>query len=104
MGCVEADLRPVPSWPPRTALCGSGWSFAGWWSATSATTVSFTGERGHARQRRQQATVAVCARCPVRTQCRTYALSVAEPYGVWGGLAETARDAILGRPAAGRAS
>ncbi len=43
------------------------------------------GERGPARQRRQQAAVAVCAGCPVRAQCRAYALAVSEPYGVWGG-------------------
>ncbi|HZM66941.1 MAG TPA: WhiB family transcriptional regulator [Nakamurella sp.] len=30
---------------------------------------------------------------------RAYALAAAEPYGVWGGLSESARDAILGRPA-----
>src|SRR5664280_621546 len=38
MGCVSADLRAVPSWPPRTAPPRSGSSRAGWWSATSATT------------------------------------------------------------------
>ena len=60
------------------------------------------GERGPARQRRQQAAAAIC--CVVQAQCRAYALAVAEPYGVWGGLSESARDAILGHPAAGRAS
>src|SRR5664280_271936 len=55
--------------------------------------------RGPARERRQQAAAAICAGCVVRTQCRAYALAAAEPYGVWGGLSESARDAILGRPA-----
>jgi WhiB family redox-sensing transcriptional regulator len=62
------------------------------------------GERGPARERRQQAAAAICVGCVVRAQCRAYALAVAEPYDVWGGLSESARDAILGRPAAGRAS
>jgi WhiB family redox-sensing transcriptional regulator len=62
------------------------------------------GERGPARERRQQAAAAICAGCVVQAQCRAYALAVAEPYGVWGRLSESARDAILGRPAAGRAS
>lgn len=28
---------------------------------------------------------AVCARCPVRTECLDWALRVGEAYGVWGG-------------------
>ena len=62
------------------------------------------GERGLDREQRQQAATAICMGCVVRAPCRAYALGVAEPYGVWGGLSESARDAILGRPAAGRAS
>jgi WhiB family transcriptional regulator, redox-sensing transcriptional regulator len=62
------------------------------------------GERGLDRKQRQQAAAAICMGCVVRAPCRAYALAVAEPHGVWGGLSESARDAILGRPAAGRAS
>ena len=43
----------------------------------------------------------VCAGCPVLEMCREHALSVGEPYGVWGGLSETERRARTN--AAGRA-
>ncbi|WP_162237328.1 WhiB family transcriptional regulator, partial [Aeromicrobium sp. Leaf272] len=38
-----------------------------------------------------------CARCPVIEQCREHALTVQEPYGVWGGLSEAERREILER-------
>jgi WhiB family redox-sensing transcriptional regulator len=55
------------------------------------------GERGEAREVRQQAAKAVCASCPVIAECRSHALAVREPYGVWGGLSEDERDAIYRR-------
>jgi WhiB family transcriptional regulator, redox-sensing transcriptional regulator len=54
------------------------------------------GERGPARRLRDGAAKAVCAACPVLTQCRQHALAVREPYGVWGGLSEDDRLVILG--------
>ncbi len=53
------------------------------------------GERGGTRRRRDEAAKAICARCPVIMECRTHALSVQEPYGVWGGLTEDERHEIL---------
>lgn len=53
-------------------------------------------ERGAPRLRREEAAKALCARCPVLDRCRTHALSVQEPYGVWGGLSESDRREILG--------
>lgn len=52
------------------------------------------GERGPARRNRDAAAKAVCATCPVLRQCREHALTVREPYGVWGGLTEDDREAI----------
>lgn len=52
-------------------------------------------ERGGPRRRREDAAKAVCARCPVRTECLRHALRVGESYGVWGGLGETERHALL---------
>jgi WhiB family redox-sensing transcriptional regulator len=52
------------------------------------------GERGPARRERDAAAKAVCAACPVMQQCRTHALTVREPYGVWGGLTEDDRNAF----------
>lgn len=51
------------------------------------------GERGPARVRRDAAAKQVCATCPVIAECLRHALTVREPYGVWGGLTETERDA-----------
>ncbi len=53
-------------------------------------------ERGAARTRREEAAKAVCHGCPVLLSCRAHALSVREPYGVWGGLSESDRCALIG--------
>lgn len=53
------------------------------------------GERGPRRRARETAAKAVCARCPVLAACRAHALSVEEPYGIWGGLTEDDRLAII---------
>lgn len=62
------------------------------------------GERGPRRANREAAAKAVCRSCPVVLQCREHALSAREPYGVWGGLSEHDREAILYGPAAQAAS
>jgi WhiB family redox-sensing transcriptional regulator len=56
------------------------------------------GERGPARTRREARAKQVCAECPVVQQCRQHALDVHEPYGIWGGLSESERDAIIRGP------
>ncbi|MEE1928025.1 WhiB family transcriptional regulator [Streptomyces sp. TRM 70351] len=55
------------------------------------------GERGAARSAREASAKEVCMRCPVRAQCAAHALSVREPYGVWGGLTEDEREELMGR-------
>lgn len=65
------------------------------------------GERGPRRARREAAAKAVCATCPVLQACRAHALSVREPYGVWGGMSEHEREALYagqGAPAVAAAS
>ncbi|MEO6821885.1 MAG: WhiB family transcriptional regulator [Candidatus Nanopelagicales bacterium] len=52
------------------------------------------GERGSARLARERAAKAICATCPVIAECASHALSVHEPYGVWGGLSEDDRETI----------
>lgn len=37
----------------------------------------------------------LCLTCPVRLQCLTEALSSEEPFGVWGGLTERERRALI---------
>ncbi|MET8999393.1 WhiB family transcriptional regulator [Amycolatopsis sp. Hca4] len=48
-------------------------------------------ERGSARERREARAKAICQSCPVLAQCRTHAMTVQEPYGIWGGLGEIER-------------
>jgi WhiB family transcriptional regulator, redox-sensing transcriptional regulator len=52
------------------------------------------GERGPSRTNREAAAKSICAACPVLRECRTHALRVREPYGVWGGLSEDDREAV----------
>ena len=57
------------------------------------------GERNPSRERRTAAAKEVCAHCPVVKPCREFALRTREQFGVWGGLAEAERRAILERSA-----
>lgn len=47
------------------------------------------------REAREAAAKVVCAGCPALVECREYALTHEETFGVWGGLGETERRAIL---------
>lgn len=51
------------------------------------------GEREGHRLVREALAAAVCAACPVRTECLGYAMSRPEKYGTWGGLSEDERAA-----------
>lgn len=53
------------------------------------------GERGSARQRRDERAKNLCRQCPVLQECRSHALAAREPYGVWGALTEEERAALL---------
>ncbi len=47
------------------------------------------------RRDREARAKAICAGCPVRTDCLEYALRTREPYGLWGGLNEYERRVVL---------
>jgi WhiB family transcriptional regulator, redox-sensing transcriptional regulator len=49
------------------------------------------GERQPEREIRERKAKAVCAACPVRAECLSYAVSRPEKYGTWGGLNEDER-------------
>jgi WhiB family redox-sensing transcriptional regulator len=53
------------------------------------------GERPDAARRRQQQAISCCVGCAVIEECRDYALTYEEPWGVWGGLSESERRRIL---------
>lgn len=50
------------------------------------------------RDREDQAK-GVCDTCPVKKDCLEYALEAREAYGIWGGLTEVERKALLRRRA-----
>jgi len=50
-----------------------------------------TGERDPARTAREDAARQLCRSCPVRRECARHALTMREPYGVWGGMSEDER-------------
>jgi WhiB family redox-sensing transcriptional regulator len=47
------------------------------------------------RRIRERQAKAICGRCPVRDECLEYALRTREQHGVWGGLNEYERRALL---------
>lgn len=47
------------------------------------------------RRTREDQAKAICAVCVVKTECLEYALTMREPYGIWGGLTELERKARL---------
>ena len=55
------------------------------------------GQRGASKQKLIAEAKATCRRCPFRRACAAYALDTGEPWGIWGGLTETKRRAILRR-------
>ena len=62
---------------------------------TAACSSTPRGSAARPGSRREAAAKQVCARCPVVDPCRAHALSVREPYGVWGGMSEAERDEEL---------
>jgi WhiB family redox-sensing transcriptional regulator len=73
-----SPARPIRDWIGEAAC------------ATVGPVVFFEGTDGSDTEARQ-----VCARCPVRAECRDHALAAREEFGVWGGLTEDERRAIL---------
>lgn len=53
-------------------------------------------ERGRTKRIREAGAKAVCAQCPVITQCLEWALDVGESYGIWGGKSPAERLELRG--------
>jgi WhiB family redox-sensing transcriptional regulator len=49
------------------------------------------GETADVRDEREEAAKTVCRRCPVRSECLSYAVAKPETAGVWGGMGEDER-------------
>ena len=56
-------------------------------------------ERKDEKELRESRAKAICATCGVRKPCLEYALRIREPHGIWGGLNEVERKALLARRA-----
>jgi WhiB family transcriptional regulator, redox-sensing transcriptional regulator len=51
------------------------------------------------REARERRAKSICGRCPVQAPCLTFALETREAHGIWGGLNEGERQALLERRA-----
>jgi len=56
------------------------------------------------RRAREDQAKLVCSTCSVCGECLDYALTMREPYGIWGGLTEIERKARLRAAGQGRAA
>jgi WhiB family redox-sensing transcriptional regulator len=52
-------------------------------------------ERKEEKEAREARAKSICRTCPVHRPCLEYALRIREPHGIWGGLNETERKAML---------
>ncbi len=52
-------------------------------------------EKRSQKNAREALAKALCVRCPVRVDCLEYALAIREGHGIWGGLNEMERRALL---------
>jgi WhiB family redox-sensing transcriptional regulator len=59
-----------------------------------------TFERKDDRERREIRAKAICNVCPVQADCSAYALTIREPFGIWGGLTEADRKEVFAASAA----
>jgi WhiB family transcriptional regulator, redox-sensing transcriptional regulator len=92
----QAALMPRPNW---------GWQDDA--ACRGKEVVLFfgpDGERQPERDIRERKAKVVCASCPVRTECLSYAVTRPEKYGTWGGLNEDERASERRRPARGAAA
>ena len=55
------------------------------------------GEKGAVKRRKIELAKRVCKACPVINECTQHALSLPEPYGVWGGMSEEDRKKMVKR-------
>jgi WhiB family transcriptional regulator, redox-sensing transcriptional regulator len=87
----------TPGWPERQ---GDFWSWRMEGACRAASPSLFfspDGERGSRKAFRERAAKAVCATCEVVEVCGAYAIARHEPYGTWGGLSESDREAAYPR-------
>ena len=90
---AHSDPSGSAQWPETHEAFWSWQLEAACRAAAPSLFFSPEGERGRRKARRERAAKAVCARCKVVEVCAAYAIAFREPYGTWGGLSESDRDA-----------
>ena len=76
---------------------GTDGATRGWWQEAACIEAARTVEFFPARGESSAAAKTVCARCAVRTECLADALDNQIEFGVWGGMTERERRALLRR-------
>lgn len=56
-------------------------------------------ERKDEKLERENRAKGICTTCAVKAECLDYALAIREPHGIWGGLNELERKALLAQKA-----
>jgi WhiB family redox-sensing transcriptional regulator len=84
-------LRSVDEAWPRRAACRGRDAASFYPPAASETRTE--------RDARELRAKTICAGCPVQVPCLEFALDSREPHGIWGGLTEAERQALLERRA-----
>jgi WhiB family transcriptional regulator, redox-sensing transcriptional regulator len=79
----QATLAPRPNWAWQDQAACRGKEVVLFFGPD--------GERQPERDIRERKAKAVCAACPVRAECLSYAVARPEKYGTWGGLNEEER-------------
>ena len=89
---ISYELQGVTAEHP-----GSGWQYYAACRGEDATYFFAPNyfERRSEKNAREAVAKALCGQCPVRLECLEYALEVHETHGIWGGLNEMERRALL---------
>lgn len=82
----EVHLRPADHWQLRS-LCRGNHAHLFFPPSTF--------ERKEDRERREARAKAICKVCPVVVDCANYAITIREPFGIWGGLTEMERRELI---------
>jgi WhiB family transcriptional regulator, redox-sensing transcriptional regulator len=91
---TKPETQPAPEDPPSTPKTGVRWITD--WTTRAACKGTDPDElfvQGAAQNRAKL----ICRGCPVRTECLADALDNGIPFGVWGGMTERERRALLRR-------
>ncbi|MGY3333938.1 WhiB family redox-sensing transcriptional regulator [Streptomyces filamentosus] len=94
--CLRSVLVPVIRWPQGKRLGESGESVDGNWVSAGLCRAGEADDLFVEGAAQNQAK-ALCGGCPVRVECLAYALDERVQHGVWGGMTERERRALLKR-------